>query len=109
MSARGPMTSATDELTTLRLSADAFPDPDRVEAFREIFGRTILRIEMEPLRGGMLKAELLLRAFSGFGMASGSLSPMRNRYAPDLIDNDDLVLVAMQSGFAALEQFQGDV
>lgn len=98
------MTSAKDELTTLRLSADAFPEPDRVEAFREVFGRTILRIDMEPLQGGPLQAEMLLRAFSGFGMASGSLSPMRNRHAPDLIDNDDLVLVAMQSGFGTLEQ-----
>lgn len=98
------MTSATDELTTLRLSADAFPAPDRVEAFREVFGRTILRIDMEPLQGSRLQAELRLRAFSGFGMASGSLSPMRNRHAPDLIDNDDVVLVVMQSGLATLEQ-----
>ncbi len=99
------MASATDELTTLRLSTDAFPHSDRVEAFREIFGRTILRIDMEPLQGGPLQAELLLRAFSGFGMASGSLSPMRNRHTPELIDNDDLVLVAMQNGSGTLEQY----
>ncbi|MFH1345597.1 MAG: AraC family transcriptional regulator [Pseudomonadota bacterium] len=98
------MTSAKDELTTLRLSADAFSDRDRVEAFREVFGHAILRIDIEPLQGSALRAEMLLRAFSGFGMASGSLSPMRNRHAPNLIDNDDLVLVAMQNGLGTLEQ-----
>jgi AraC-like DNA-binding protein len=98
------MTSANDELTTLRLSTAQFSDRDAVEAFRETFGRAILRIDMEPLQNGVLKADMTLRAFAGFGMASGRLSPMRNRHGPALIDNDDLVLVVMQSGFGFLEQ-----
>lgn len=98
------MTSGNDELTTLRLSTAAFPDRDRVEAFRESFGQAILRIDMEPLERGVLEADMTLRAFCGFGMATGRLSPMRNRHRVDLVDNDDLILVVMQSGFGVLEQ-----
>ena len=98
------MNSTDDDLITLRLSTAQFAQRDAVEAFRETFGRTILRIDMEPLQDNVLEADLTLRAFSGVGLASGSLSPMRNRHGPDLIDNDDLVLVFMQEGFGALEQ-----
>lgn len=98
------MTSRNDELRTLRLSTAQFSDRDAVDAFRETFGRAILRIDMEPLHGHALEADMTLWAFSGFGMASGRLSPMRNRHGPELIDNDDLVAVIMQSGHGVLEQ-----
>lgn len=95
---------AIDDVTTLRVSTEAFPDRDRVEAFREIFGRTILRIEIEPLPDHPLAVDMTLRGLPGLGMASGLLSPMRNRHAADLADNDDLVLVAMVNGTGSAEQ-----
>ncbi|HEY6259546.1 MAG TPA: AraC family transcriptional regulator [Xanthobacteraceae bacterium] len=93
-----------DELSTLRISTGALPGRDRVEAFREIFGRTILKIEMEPLAGAPLDIDMTLRALPGFGMASGRLSPMSNRHTSGLLDNDDLVLVLMQSGIGEARQ-----
>jgi AraC-like DNA-binding protein len=98
------MNAAPDELRTLHLSTAHFSDRNAVDEFRETFGRAILRIDMEPIDGKALEADMMLRAFSGFGMASGHLSPMRNRHGPDLIDNDDLVLVAIQRGYGVLEQ-----
>src|SRR6201991_2523596 len=50
-----------DDLMSLRLSTSQLPGPDRVEAFREMFGRRILRIEMEPLDGEELAADMTLR------------------------------------------------
>lgn len=98
------MSSRKDDLLTLRFSTAQFAEREAVEAFRETFGRTILRIEMEPVTGHALQADMTLRAFSGFGMATGLLSPMRNRHTAELIDNDDLVLVLIQSGSGTLEQ-----
>ena len=47
---------------------------------------------------------MTLRALPGFAMASGSLSPMHNRHTAALIDNDDVVLVVMQSGAGEVSQ-----
>lgn len=98
------MSGSDGELKTLRLSTAQFFDRDAVEGFRETFGRAILKIDMEPLQNGVLEADMTLRGFSGVGVAAGTLSPMRNRHTNDLIDNDDLVLVFLQSGVGILEQ-----
>lgn len=93
-----------DDVKTLRLSTERATGREAVEAFCETFGRAILRIDMEPLPDTQLEADLRLRAFSGFAMACGHLSPMRNRHGPELIDNDDIVLVIMERGFGVIEQ-----
>jgi AraC-like DNA-binding protein len=88
----------------LRFSTAELPERDRVEVFREVFGRAILRIEMDPLAGEPLDVDMTLRSIEGFGLASGSLSPMRNRHVASLSDNDDLVLVVIASGLGVVEQ-----
>jgi hypothetical protein len=80
-----------------------FAPRDAAEAFRETYGRTILGVDIEPLAGN-LEADITLRAFSVFGIASGWLSPTHSRRSPNLIDNDDLVLVLVQDGIGRLEQ-----
>ena len=69
-----------------------------------MFGRKILGIEIDPLGGHPLEIDLTLRALPGFAMATGSLSPMHNRHTSALIDNDDVVLVVMQSGAGEVSQ-----
>src|SRR5579871_6061253 len=98
-----------DEMKALPISTDSLPERDRVEAFREIFGRTILRIEMEPLGDAPFDIDMKLRALPEFGLASGRLSPMANRHTGALIDNDDLVLVVMQAGFGIAQQHGREV
>jgi AraC-like DNA-binding protein len=96
--------SDDSETGVLRLSSGDPSDRDSTERFRENFGRAVLRIDMEPIAGERLEADLTLRSLPDLGMASGHLSPMRNRHGPDLIDNDDIVLVMIQEGFATLGQ-----
>lgn len=98
------MTAIDDQMVTLHLTSAQWSERDRVEAFREIFGRAVLCIDIEPVEDSALEAEMTLRGFSGLGMASGRLSPMRNRHLAEASDNNDLVLVMLQSGFATLEQ-----
>jgi AraC-like DNA-binding protein len=94
-----------DEMKTLRVSTAAFHENGGIDAFREIFGREILGIEIDPFEGHPLDINLTLRSLPGFAMASGSLSPMRNRHTSALLDNDDVVLVVMQSGIGELNQY----
>lgn len=93
-----------DEIKILRVTSGSLSGSDGEEAFREIFGRKILGIEIDPLGGHKLEIDLTLRALPGFAMAAGSLSPMRNRHTSALIDNDDLVLVVMQDGIGEVSQ-----
>jgi AraC-like DNA-binding protein len=94
-----------DEMKKLRISTEAFHEDGGVEAFRETFGREILGIEIDPLDGHPLDVNLTLRALPGFAIASGTLSPMRNRHTTSLLDNDDVVLVVMQSGMGEVNQY----
>jgi AraC-like DNA-binding protein len=94
-----------DEMKTLRVTTGAFHENGGIDAFREIFGREILGIEIDPLEGHPLDINLTLRSLPGFAMASGSLSPMRNRHTAALLDNDDVVLVVMQSGVGEVNQY----
>jgi AraC-like DNA-binding protein len=94
-----------DEMKTLRVTTEAFHEHGGIDAFREVFGREILGIEIDPLEGHPLDINLTLRSLPGFAMASGSLSPMRNRHTSALLDNDDVVLVVMQSGVGEVNQY----
>src|SRR6201996_1486911 len=94
-----------DELKTLRVSTESFHGDGGLDAFREVFGREILGIEIDPLEGHPLHIDLTLRSLPGFAMASGTLSPMRNRHTSALLDNDDVVLVVLQSGVGDVSQY----
>jgi AraC-like DNA-binding protein len=93
------------EVKTLRVTTDAFQGDGGLDAFREVFGREILGIEIDPLDGHPLHIDLTLRSLPGFAMASGTLSPMRNRHTSALLDNDDVVLVVLQSGVGDVSQY----
>ena len=93
-----------EELRSLRVSTEPFRGGRGVEAFLEIWGREILRMEMTPLDGHPLDIDLLLRSLPGFALASGSLSPMRNHHTSALVDNDDLILVVVQRGTGEVSQ-----
>jgi AraC-like DNA-binding protein len=94
-----------DEMKKLRITTEAFREGGGIEAFRETFGREILGIEIDPLDGHPLDINLTLRALPGFATAAGTLSPMHNRHTTALIDNDDVVLVVMQSGIGEVNQY----
>lgn len=88
----------------LLISTSAFAAGDQTEAFRETFGRSILRIDIDPLHGQALESEMLLQCLPGVGVASGFASPVHCRHTGNLIDNDDLVLSFMVGGYSVLDQ-----
>lgn len=88
----------------LRFSSNDIPERDRVECFREVFARTILNIDMEPLHGVPIDVEMSLHGIDGFGLAMGRLSPMRNRHIASTAADDDLILVALLDGQGTVAQ-----
>jgi AraC-like DNA-binding protein len=93
----------SDEITRFQISTSAFEGRERLDEFRETFGRAILNIEIDQL-DDPLSIEMNVRVLPGFAMASGSVSTMRVRHTPQLINDDDIVLVAIQTGIADLRQ-----
>ncbi len=99
------MQQQEEELRHLRIATAPFAKNGQLDAFLEIWGRNILRMEMAPFDGTPLHVDLRLRVLPNFALASGSASPMRNRHTAALADNDDLVLVVVQNGVGEANQY----
>jgi AraC-like DNA-binding protein len=82
------------------LSTDDLPERDRVDYWREVIGRTILRMEVSPLRGRPLRVSLAGRLLPGLVILRGVNGGLRLERTPELITdgNDDLHLPLTVSG-----------
>jgi len=98
-----PMTM-TSESASFRLRTDALPARDRVEIMREVYGRTVLKVDVDPV--APLAVDMTLRGLPGVGIATGSSSQLRAHRSTALIDNDDIILLVAQSG-ASLMKHRG--
>ena len=87
-----------------RFTREMSTDANQVEMFREVFGRSICKIEMNPLSGHPLDIDMTLRALPELGIAGGTLSPMLNRHLAEVADNDDVVLIIFQGGTRELRR-----
>jgi AraC-like DNA-binding protein len=88
----------------LRLRTKDLPPARRLEIFREIYGKQILRLEIEP-HTTRFDIDVVLQSPPGLGIASGAFSPMGCRLTKELIDNDDLILVIFNQGAATTWQY----
>jgi AraC-like DNA-binding protein len=83
----------------LRFSTDDFPEHKRLDAYREIYSRTIVKHDIEPLGDQPFHFEADLRSLPGLGLATSAFSPCRRWHAAGHIDSDDLLLgVALRGG-----------
>jgi len=83
----------------LRFSTDGFPEHKRIDAYREIYSRTIVKHDIEPLGDQPFRFEADLRSLPGLGLASSLYSPCRRWHAAEHIDSDDLLFgVALRGG-----------
>src|SRR5580658_2541803 len=89
---------------TLRFSTDDFPEHKRIAEYREIYSRTIVKHDVEPLGDQPFHCEADLRKLPGLGLASSALSPCRRRHAAEHIDSDDYLFGVALSGGCVLYQ-----
>lgn len=104
-----PMTDAADSPAPFVFSLNDFAEKNWTEALRDVYGRTIIRHEIEPLTAETPQFDATLRALPGLGFASGASSALRCWRTPDQIDSDDVVLNVTLAGKRSLRQLGREV
>jgi AraC-like DNA-binding protein len=79
-----------------QFSTDAFREHERVAAWREVFGRTLLNIDIAPRSVETFRANATIIRSAGFRMMCTSASAVDCANSPSLITNDDVSFVWMQ-------------
>src|SRR5580698_3670279 len=85
-----------------RLSSGQFAERDRIEASREIIGRSLMKMNFELRPDVPFNVDMVFRALPDFALASGSFSAMDCLRTPDLIESDDIILTVALSGDSIL-------
>lgn len=95
----------------LRFSTAALPACDRVPFWREVFGRKLVRVDVEPLAGAPFEATATLRAWPGLRFMSCTSTAARTRRTRELVaDGDDgFVFLINASGRLAASQLGREV
>ncbi len=96
--------ASTDEFDHINISSRSFADRERTEAFCELFGRNILKLQMDPQKDVPFDVAMNLRTLPGLAIATARMSAMTCRHPASMIDNDDPVLVFVRSGVATYQQ-----
>jgi AraC-like DNA-binding protein len=102
------VTSTAANSGTLRISTTNLPARDRLAAWREDFGRKVLRLDFEPLRDVPFHVEMTLRALPALDMMSVRSSPMRVLRTKELVaDGDDGFSLGFASAGGAIVSGRG--
>jgi AraC-like DNA-binding protein len=88
----------------LRFSTDDFPENKRIDAYREIYSRTIVKHDVEPLGDQPFRFKAELCNLPGLGLASSFISPCHRWHAVGHIDSDDLLFGVALNGGCVLHQ-----
>ena len=74
--------------SSLVLSTTALPARDRLPVWRDVFGRTMVRLDIEPVKGTSFHAEGTLLSLPGAAFASVTTTPVRVSRTQELIAAD---------------------
>jgi len=95
-----------DPLATkvLRFSTDDFPEHKRIEAYREVYSRTIVKHDLEPIGDGPFYFKASLCSLPSLGLATSSISSCRRIHRRQHIESDDFALGIALSGGCIVQQ-----
>jgi AraC-like DNA-binding protein len=101
------MTAPPDDIPVLRFSTNALPERDRLPYCREVFGRMILRNDLEPVPGSDFHITTTMRTLPGISFWASTYSPIRIRRTPELLSdgNDDIGFCTVPVGHMRFAQF----
>jgi AraC-like DNA-binding protein len=85
------LTMSLSGTSVARFSTDDFAPRERFMAWREVFGRTLLHVEVEQASPGPFRACATMRAFGNIRMLSASSSGVIYRRPSAQAQSDDLV------------------
>ncbi|HEV2650940.1 MAG TPA: AraC family transcriptional regulator [Rhizomicrobium sp.] len=79
----------------LRYWSSRFSAPDRIDSWRAVMARKLIRVEVDAIQAYQFHARAQLRIFEGIRFGTGTLGPSITRRGPDLVaqENDDLFFI----------------
>ncbi len=99
-----------DDFAQLRFSTEALPERERIAAFCELYGRKMLRLEMEPQSDIPFRVDMVLSMLPGLGIVSAASSLRRvGRTRQLLADADDNLLLQLSSSGGVASQLGREV
>ena len=89
------------------ISTAGLPERNRLTMWREIYGRGIANVDIEPIGEQPFHAEVTFDLLSDVSIAAGSRSPAHYRSTPELAkrSRDIIALAVLRSGVASAVQF----
>jgi AraC-like DNA-binding protein len=98
----GPLTSPAKpeapDHTAIRFATDQFPLRDQLPIWREMVGRTICKVDIEPRTAEHFSSSATLRVLPGLGIMSAACSALSYVRTRQLLDSDDVILTAVLCG-----------
>ena len=90
----------------LRFSTNDLPERDRLPVFRELHGRQLMRVDLEPLPDLPFQVDVALQASPGLGVMLAATSGGRVSRTRELVrdGDDDLFLGLVLAGRSRVEQ-----
>ena len=96
---------ANGDYAAVRFSTIDYAPRQRLEALRETYGRTLQKVDIEPLSTEPLHVEATLRRMPGLGMMSCRRSAATYHRRREFIDHDDVgVTVGLTSDYEAYQR-----
>lgn len=86
----GVATVGNGDCVVVRFSTADYAPRERFEAWREVYGRTLQRLEIEPLSVRQFHAEATLLRMPGLALMAGCRSASVYRRSREIIDHDDV-------------------
>ena len=90
-------TSAPTPVPMFRFSTEDFPARERLDAWREVFGRTVVSLDIDPPDPDGFKSEATICRLPGLGVLFAASAAVSLRHSRELIVDDDLSFMAAPS------------
>ena len=94
----GAPSCAIASVPTYQFSAAEISERERLSAWREIFGRTVVSLDIDPLGDAPFHSEATVCALPGLGVLFGTTSAVALHHARALISDGDLSFMVAPQG-----------
>jgi AraC-like DNA-binding protein len=98
----------TEPFRHAHISTRDLPEKNRLAMWREIYGRGIANVDIEPIGDTPFHADVTFNLLPNVSIAAGSRSPAHYHATPELVargGKDMIVLSVLRSGVASATQF----
>lgn len=76
----------------VRFSTEDYTPAERLAAWNDVYARTLINLEIEPIRDDALHADVTIRSLPGLSIMTGARSAALYRRSRARINNDDIIL-----------------